>query len=385
MKKFFIITLITFSITTGVLFYTVDALDKTDVIDGKLNTIKDELDSRYIGEIDPLKLEEGIYKGFVAGVGDPYTSYFTPSEFTTFMESTTGIYAGIGVQMMLDKTDNSISIIEVFENSPAQKAGILPKDKIIGADDTKLDGDDFEIVPDLIKGKEGTSVMVTIYRPSEDVEIQFDIIRENVVYPSVDYKMLEEDIGYVEIRSFEELTYTQLVEGIQILENSGAKGLVLDLRNNPGGLLHIVEQIVDEFIPSGIIVSISDGKGGKQDTLATELYNDIPLVVLVNEQSASASEVLSGALKDHGRAKLVGTRTYGKGIVQTILPLIDGSAIKVTTSEYYTSSGVCIQGTGIEPDYVVELPAELMIKPNLTTEEDLQLQKALQVLISEME
>ncbi len=384
-KQFGLCALASFAFTGSVVFMTVSAVGNTDAIDSKLQDITHVLNAKYYGEIDATSLEEGVYRGFVAGVGDPYTSYFTPDEFTEFMESASGIYAGIGVQMTLDKSDNSIQIVEVFKGSPAEKVGILPKDKIVGAAGTEINGDDFDTVPDIIKGPEGTNVLVDIYRPSDNTTHTFDIMRENVIYPSVEVKMLEgfDDIGYIELRSFEELTYSQLVSGIESLEADGAKGLILDLRNNPGGLLHIVEQIVDEFLSEGIIVSV--GIGDKAEpTFADKKINDIPLVVIVNEQSASASEVLAGALKDHGRAKLVGSRTFGKGIVQTILPLIDSSALKVTTSEYYTPSGICIQGIGIEPDYPVELTADLLIKAELTFDEDVQLQKAVEVLSEQM-
>ncbi len=330
-------------------------------------------------------MEQGIYKGYVAGIGETYTAYMTAKEFSSFMESASGVYAGIGVQMTIDKTDNSISITEVFEGSPAQKAGILAKDKIVGADGTPLNGDDFSLAPELIKGKEGTDVIVSIYRPSENETYDFTITRENVVYPSVDYDMLPNNIGYVELRSFEELTYSQMVSALDDLGSQGMRGLILDLRDNPGGLLNSAEVIVDEFISSGTIVSVKDNSGDIKTTTATSDYNNIPMVILVNEQSASASEVVSGALKDHGRAQLVGTRTYGKGIVQTILPLTDGSAIKLTTAEYYTPSNICIQGIGIEPDHFVEMPVDLMFVANLTYEEDVQLQKAIEVLELELQ
>lgn len=349
-------------------------------INEKMDAIEQILEENYVGEINSQKMEEGIYKGFVSGVGDPYTSYFTPEEFEDFMSQTRGIYVGIGVQMTIDKTDNNITIVEVFPNSPAEKAGILPKDKIIGAAGTPLTGDDFDIAPEIITGKEGTSVVVKIYRPSTDETMDFLVKRARVVYPSVDYEMLDDQIGYIHLRQFEELTHEQFKEALSDLEQQGAKGIVLDLRNNTGGFLDVTEDIVDELIPQGIIVSTKDNSGEIVHSESDDEYTDIPLVVLVNEQSASASEVLSGALKDHNRAKLVGTRTFGKGIVQTILPFVDGSAIKITTAEYYTPSGISIQGIGIEPDYLVELPVELMIEPDLTLEQDLQLQKAIEVL-----
>ncbi|MEG0501779.1 MAG: S41 family peptidase [Cellulosilyticaceae bacterium] len=383
-KGFFKGTAIGFLLVLMLLLVGTAFVDKYDYIDKKLLAIDKAINQYYVGEIDRDKLEEGIYKGFVAGVGDPYTTYYTPDEFAKFMEKSSGTYAGIGVQMTVDQTDNTITVTEVFPGSPAEKAGMLTKDKIIGAEGKELTGDDFEEAPKIIKGEEGTAVVVTIYRPSENKTYDLDITRENVVYPSIEYKMMDNNIGYIQIRSFEEPTYEQFKAALTEVERKGAKGLVIDLRNNSGGLLHITEDIVDELIPEGVIVSTKDNQGEVKTAYADDEYTDIPIAVLVNEQSASASEVLSGALKDHDRATLVGTTTFGKGIVQSIMPLTDGSALKVTTSQYFTPSGVCIQGTGIEPHYRVELPAELMIKPKLEYDEDVQLQKAVEVLLEEM-
>lgn len=369
-----------FLLSTIILSTTTAFIDKYDYIDRKLAVIEETLNEYYVGKLDKNEMEQGIYKGFVAAVGDPYTTYYSPTEFNTFKEKTSGVYAGIGVQMTLDKTDNSITVVDVFEGSPAEKAGMLPKDKIIGADGKVLTGDDYEIAPKLIKGKPGTNVQVTIFRPSENKQYELKIKRQNVTYPSVTHKMLEDNLGYIQIRQFEEPTYKQFKEALTDVESQGAKGLIIDLRDNTGGVLQVTEQIADELIPEGVIVSTKDNKGKIEETLADKNYSDIPIVVLVNHNSASASEVLSGALKDHDRAVLVGTTTFGKGIVQSILPFNDGSAIKVTTSQYFTPSGVCIQGEGIEPDYKVELKPELMIKAKLEASEDIQLQKAIEIL-----
>lgn len=376
-------TAIGFLLSLMILLIGTAFIDKYEYVDKKLIAIDKALGKYYVGEMDKEKMAEGIYKGFVAGVGDPYTTYYTPEEFASFMEKSSGTYAGIGVQMTVDQTDNTITVVEVFPGSPAEKAGMLPKDKIIGAEGQEFTGEDFEEVPKIIKGKEGTQVKVDIYRPSEDKIYNLDITRENVVYPSIEYRMMENELGYIQIRSFEEPTYDQFKEALTSIEKNGAKGLVIDLRNNSGGLLHITEKIVDELIPEGVIVSTKDNQGEIKTTYADDKYTDIPIAVLVNEQSASASEVLSGALKDHNRATLVGTTTFGKGIVQSIMPLTDGSALKVTTSQYFTPSGVCIQGTGIEPHYKVELSPELMVKPKLEYEEDIQLQKAVEILRKE--
>ncbi|OON96464.1 MAG: peptidase S41 [Epulopiscium sp. Nele67-Bin005] len=385
-KKGFLQGLGTGFITSVVIIFGTTAfIGKDDYIETKLDLIEYTIDKYYVGELDKDEMEQGIYRGFVAGVGDPYTAYYSPQEFSALMEQTSGIYAGIGVQMTVDSFDNSITVVDVFAGSPAEAAGILIGDRIVGADGVPLTGSDFDLAPTLIKGKEGTNVIVSIYRPTDNETYELDITRQNVVYPSVEFDMLENNIGYIELRQFEELTHEQFKNALTELEFLGARGIVLDLRDNTGGLLNVTEKIVDELIPEGIIVSTKDNSGKIDETWADDIYSDIPLVVLVNEQSASASEVLSGALQDHGRAELVGTRTFGKGIVQTILPLTDGSALKITTSEYYTPSGVCIQGTGIEPDHYIDLPIQLKLQSNLSYEDDLQLQKAIEVLETQLE
>lgn len=379
-KSFIKGTVIGFVLSTTILFGMTVFADKYDFIDKKIEVIEKTLDKYYVGELDKTAMEEGIYKGLVSSVGDPYTTYYTKEEFDSIMEKTSGVYAGIGVQMMVDQTDNTILVTDVFEGSPAEKAGMLSKDKIVGAEGQPLTGDDFNEAPKIIKGKPGTKVTVTVFRPSTNETLDLEMKRENVIYPSVSHKMLEGDINYIKISSFEELTYDQFKEALDEGTKANAEGLIIDLRDNTGGLLDVTVQIVDELIPEGVIVSTKDKNGKVKEMTSDDQYVDIPIVVLVNERSASASEVLSGALKDHNRAILVGNRTFGKGIVQTIMPLTDGSAIKVTTSQYFTPSGVCIQGEGIEPDYKVDLAPELMIKAKLEYNEDLQLQKAVEVL-----
>ena len=356
-------------------------VDKYYYVDKKLLAIESVLNTYYVGDIDRQQLEEGIYKGFVAGVGDAYTNYYTPEEYTSFKEKSSGMYAGIGIQMTLQIYDNSIEITEVFEGSPAEKAGMLPKDRIIKAAGKNVTGDDFETVPTLVKGKPGTTVDITIYRPSEDKNYEFTLERANVTSPTVYFRMLDEEIGYIQLKQFESVTYDQFKEALKKLEDEKAKGLILDLRGNPGGLLSSVEQIADELVPAGIVVSTKDKEGKGTEYIADDNYTDIPMVVLINGNSASASEVLAGALKDYNRAALIGTTTFGKGVVQTVIPLSDGSAIKLTTSQYFTPSGVCIQGIGIDPDYEVALSTEKLLKGSaLEDAEDDQLQTALQVI-----
>lgn len=374
-----------FVLSTTILFGITVFADKYDFIDKKIEVIEKTLDEYYIGELDKEDMEEGIYKGLVSSVGDPYTTYYTKEEFEKLMEKTSGVYAGIGVQMMIDQTDNSILVTDVFPGSPAEKAGMLPKDKIIGAEGQDLTGDDFNEAPKIIKGKPGSKVTVTVFRPATNETLDLEMVRENVIYPSVEQEMLTDEISYIKVREFEELTYDQFKEALNASEKAKAKGLIIDLRDNTGGLLDITEKMVDELIPKGVIVSTKDKNGKVKATYSDDDYLDIPIVLVVNEKSASASEVLSGALKDHDRAVLVGKRTFGKGIVQTIMPLTDGSAIKITTSQYFTPSGICIQGEGIEPDYEVDLAPELMIKAKLEYNEDTQLQKAVEVLTEQIQ
>ncbi len=338
-----------------------------------------------MGDVDRYKLQEGIYKGFISGVGDAYSTYYTQEEYDAFKEETSGIYNGIGIKMYLETEDNSIVIKEVFEGSPAESAGLLPYDKIIKVAGKSVSGNDYTTVTELVAGKKDTDIALTIYRPSDNKTYEFSLTRSNITYPTVYFRMLDEDLAYIQVTKFEELTHNQFKNALEKSKEQNAKGIVLDLRNNPGGLLRIAKDIVDELVPEGIIVSTKDKNGKSIEYYADREYHDIPMVVLINGSSASASEVVAGALKDYNRAKLVGETSYGKGVVQTIIPLSDGSAIKLTTSQYFTPSGVCIQGIGIEPDVHIGLPIEKLLKgAKLEDTEDDQLQTAMKVLREEI-
>ncbi len=366
------------------MFLVPNVFAKESSVTHKLQYIQKILESNYVGEVEEGQLEEGIYKGFVAAIGDPYTNYFTKEEFDQFKEKTSGTYAGIGIMMQVDQTDKLITAVQVFENSPAEKAGLLPKDKLIEAEGVALNADNFDEAPKIIKGEAGTKVKVKIFRPSENRTMDLEITRENVIYPTVEHKMLDDDIGYIHIKQFDEVTYQQFMTSLKAIQEKNPKGIILDVRDNLGGLLNIVAEISDELLPEGMIVYTKDKQGKIQTLKSGPGQIDIPLTLLINENSASASEILAGALKDHKRAKLVGKTTYGKGVVQAVLPIPDGSGIKVTTSKYYTPSDVCIDGIGIEPDYEVELPLELLLKPKLEDSEDPQLQKAIEVIKEEI-
>lgn len=350
----------------------------------KLQYIQKILETHYVGDIEEEQLQEGIYKGFVAAIGDPYTNYFTKEEFAQFKEKTSGTYAGIGIMMQVDQTDKLITAVQVFENSPAEKAGLLPKDKIVEAEGVALSMENFDEAPKIIKGEPGTIVNIKVFRPSENKMMDIAITRENVIYPTVDHKMLEDDIGYIHIKQFDEVTYEQFMKALGEIQAKDAKGIIIDVRDNLGGLLNIVADISNELLDEGMIVYTKD-KNDKVQTLKSGPGQiDTPITLLINENSASASEILAGALKDRNRAKLVGTTTYGKGVVQTILQIPDGSGIKVTTSKYYTPNDISIDGVGVDPDYEVVLPLELLLKPKLEDAEDLQLQKAIEVIKTEI-
>ncbi|NLM12376.1 MAG: S41 family peptidase [Epulopiscium sp.] len=346
----------------------------------KVQKILTYLNKFYVDKIDETSLEEGMYKGLVSGVGDPYTTYMSKEEFENFQTETTGRYAGIGVVVSVDQTDQLITVVSPFEGSPGAKAGLLPGDKIIKVNDFEVTGDDLNEAVSMMKGPAGTKVKLTVYRKSEFKTFEVEITRANIDYPTVSHRMLDDQIGYIKIVSFDEVTYNQFMNAYKDLNSKGQKGLIIDLRNNPGGLLSTVTKIADQLLPEGLIVYTED-KNGKRDTYMSDANEiKVPLVLLVNENSASASEILSGAVKDHNKGKLVGTTTFGKGLVQSIYPLGDGSAVKITISKYYTPSGVCIQGIGIEPDYVVELSDELKSRLTLEESEDIQLKKAIEVI-----
>lgn len=383
-KTYFRRTAISFLLLIVVLVTTTAFVDKYYYVDKKLLAIESVINNYYVGDVNNKKLQEGIYKGFVSGVGDVYTNYYTAEEYASFMEKSSGVYAGIGIQMSLDSTDNTIMVVDVFEGSPAQEVGMLPNDKIIKVAGQTVTGDDFSDLPNMVKGEVGTKVKITVYRPSEDKSYDLNVERRNITTDSVESKMLEDNIGYIKIVQFEEITYDQFKKSLDELQAANMKGLIIDVRNNPGGLLKVTEKIADELVPKGVVVSTENKVGKNEVYYADDEYIDIPVVVLVNGNSASASEVLAGAIKDTGRGKLVGETTYGKGVVQSVIPLSDGSALKVTTAKYFTPSGVCIQGIGIEPDYEVTLPVELLAKSKLTEKEDIQLQKALEVLKEEI-
>ncbi|MEA4816538.1 MAG: S41 family peptidase [Lachnospiraceae bacterium] len=346
----------------------------------KVNAISMVLDKYYVEDIDTEKMEEGMYKGFVSALGDPYTIYLSKAELESFYEDNEGSFIGIGVEVTVDKEDMKITVVTPIPGSPAETAGILSGDKIIKVNGVSVSGNELSDAISTIRGEVNTDVTVTIYRESTRNTFDVTLTRSNISESTVKYEMKDGNIGYIKISQFKKNTYDQFIEAYNDLNNMGQKGLIIDLRNNPGGLFDVVGNITDELVPEGTYVYTIDKQGTRVDKESDAECINIPLCLLVNENSASASEILSGAVQDMGVGKLVGTKTFGKGLVQGIYPLGDGSGIKITIQKYYTPRGVCIQGEGITPDYIVELPDTISNPLLISPEEDIQLQKAVEVI-----
>ena len=346
----------------------------------KINQIDSYIEEGYINKVDQNKLNDMALKGYVGGLGDPYSQYFSQEEMEALSADLQGTYKGIGMEVVQNE-NNQIEVVNVFKGGPAEKSGMLAGDKIIEVNNVKVDGESMTLATNIIKGidKRGKSDKLSIKVLRGDKEVVLTAVREEVIVQSVSGKMLKGNIGYLQISSFVEETGTQFKEEAGKLIDKGAKSLVIDLRNNGGGLLEAVVEVADYLLPEGTILTVKGKSGKPQVYTSDERSVDLPICVLTNGNSASASEVLAGALKDHKRATLVGEKTYGKGVVQTLYGFKDGSAVKITTAKYYTPSGECIDKIGIKPD--VEVKMELSKALSLYTEaEDIQLQEAINQL-----
>lgn len=345
-----------------------------------LSQFRSELEKKYIGEINDEELIEGAVKGYVDALGDPYTTYYTKKEMKTIMEETNGKFVGIGVYMTKDLEKNAILIIKPIENSPAEKAGILPGDLITKVDDVEYTGDKLEEASNKIRGEEGTKVKLEIYRNGETKT--FELTRTKVVVSHVTTKVLNNDIGYIAISDFEGECASEFETKYKQLEKQGIKKLIIDIRNNGGGIVDEALKIANMLVDKDSTLLITKDKSDKEEiTKATEKpIINMPTVVLVNGYSASASEILAGALKDNGKATLVGTKTYGKGIIQELHQLSDGSGLKITVSEYYTPNHNAIHKIGITPDVEIDLSEDVKQQTTIQEKDDNQLQKAIEIL-----
>ena len=346
----------------------------------KLFEEKDKIMYYYVDKLDENKLVEGAVRGLAQGVGDPYTVYWDPDEYTANMVQTEGEYAGVG--LVVEPKDGNVYIVSPIEDTPAEKVGLKSGDIIIKINGKDVSGNNLDEAVSLMKGKPGTSVRLTVVKSGASSPTDVSITRANIVLKSVKGEMLDDKIGYIRITAFQANTAGSFKKALGDLKAKGMKGLVLDLRDNGGGLLDQCTEVADELIGEGTIVYTIDNKGEKEVIKSDKNKLNMPLTILVNGNTASASEIVSGAVKDTKSGTLVGTRTFGKGLVQTILKLGEDkkSAVKVTIARYYTPSGVCIQGKGIEPNIVVDLPDEAKQKPELTRQEDVQLNKAVEIV-----
>ncbi len=325
-------------------------IDKMDFLEYVINTF-------YYKEVSSEDIRNGIYKGMLNGIGDEYTVYYTPKEYSDLQQSTSGVYGGVG-SYISKKTDSEYAIfLNPFEGGPAEKAGIKSEDIIYKVEGEIVLGMSTEDIANRVRGKVGTTVHLTVYRSSSDEYIDFEIVRAIVNAPTVETEMLEGNVGYISVSEFDGVTEKQFKEAVDEMLEQKAVGLVIDLRNNGGGLLDVCVNMVDYILPDNKLITYTlDKQNQGEKFMSGDGHQvDLPIVILVNGYSASASEVFTGALSDNDRATVMGTTSFGKGIVQSVIPLNDGSAIKITTSSYYTPSGVCIHGIGITPDIVVEL------------------------------
>lgn len=341
--------------------------------------LENYIKENFLGEVDENKLLDGQLKGMFEALGDPYSTYMTVDEFESFTEETEGVYGGIGV-VVTPGEDNLITVVSPIEDTPGERAGIKPGDKIIKVDGEEFTADKMDEAVKKMKGEPNTSVTITILRTDKNgnnQQMDIKIIREQIRIQTVKSDIIEDNIGYIKITSFDELTYNDFKKHLNSLMDKNISGLILDIRNNPGGLLDVCVDIADELLGEGIVVYTQTKNGEKQYEYSDKKHVDIPLVVLVNEGSASASEILAGAIKDHKRGILLGTKTFGKGIVQRIRQLKDGSGFKLTVSEYFTPNGENIHGIGIEPDIKVDLPDDLEQIGLENLEGDTQLQAAI--------
>ena len=345
----------------------------------KLSVLKGLIDENYIGDVDEEALEEGIYKGYIQGLEDPYSVYYNEEETKDLYETTEGEYSGIGAVLSQDLESGVITLVQIYEDSPAAKAGLKDNDILTKVGDIEVTGMDLSEVVTYIKGEKGTDVDLTVLRGEDAEEITVAATRDTVEAQTVKYEMLEGQTGYLSVSEFDSVTYAQYEEALNELTAQGMTGLIVDLRNNPGGNLNTVCEMLDLVLPKGTIVYTED-KDGKRETATSddEHQINVPMVVLVNGNSASASEIYAGAIQDYGIGKIVGTQTYGKGVVQQIFDLGDGTSVKLTIAEYFTPNGRSIDGEGITPDVEVEYEAD-----ENNPEADNQLEKALEVMKEE--
>ncbi len=356
-----------------------------DEVIKKLSVMQMLVDNYYLEDVNKISFADGIYKGFIASLKDPYSTYYTKEEYSALMESSSGVYYGIGATVSQDTKTGIITIVKPFATGPAYKEGVLPGDILYKVNDDEVTGVDLTEVVSKMKGAEGTTVDISVVREGETNPLKFTITRRKIEIPTIEYKMLDNNIGYILVSEFDEITVRQFSAAVDNLEKQGMKGLIVDVRNNPGGLLQSVVKILDRLLPPELLVYTEDKNGKREEEKAEDNKKiDIPMAVLINGQSASASEIFAGTLQDYDTAEIIGTTSFGKGIVQKVIPLSDGTAVKLTISKYYTPSGRNIHGAGIKPDIEIDLSEDMKKEVVIPIEKDNQLQEAIKTLMNQI-
>ncbi len=378
---------ITFMITSISLYtyftknpISISAKSNNKDISNKLDKYREIIDKYYLGEVDESKLEEGVIKGYIEGLDDPYTEYISKEDMDSYLDDTMGNFVGIGIYMIKNTKYDKIQVLSTIKGSPAEEAGIQSGDLIVSVDGVEYKADDMTTVSNKIKGEEGTKVTLELLRGSENVK--YELTRSKVKVNQVEGKVISDDIGYIKFTSFDETTAEDFKKQYQELAKKNIKSLIIDLRNNGGGIVDQALEIADYIADKDLVLLYEVDKNNKETVrkAKTDPIINMPIVILTNENTASASEILAGALKDLGKAKTVGTTTYGKGVIQQILKLNDGSGLKITIEEYQTPNKNKINKVGIEPDEKVELPDSVESIFTIKESEDTQLQKAIDML-----
>lgn len=364
-----------------VIFYTgiVKRLG-TSSNDVKLQYIKTLINQYYYEDVDDEVLQDGIYSGLVKSLGDKYSTYYNAEQYKQQMVDITGNYAGVGALLQKDVKTGDVVIAKVYHDTPAEEAGLRAGDAILDADGHSAYDSDLDVFVKYIRGAEGTEVTLTIDRDGEEMDIKCK--RAKVAVPSVEYQMLDNNIGYIEMTQFSGNTAADFKKAMTDLQAQNMQGVIVDLRSNGGGLLDSVTEILDYLLPEGTTVYIVDKHGNRRDYKSDKAFVDIPMVVLTSGATASASEIFTGAVRDYKYATIIGTKTFGKGIVQSTVPLGDGSALKITTATYYTPNGDCIHGVGIAPDIELEFEYEGDVNADYEIKYDNQVNKAIELLLS---
>ena len=342
----------------------------------KMELLNSLIDRFYIGDVDETDLSEGVYKGYIEGLGDPYSVYYDEEETKQMSESLSGEFGGVGALMSQDRETGVITVLQVYDGSPAQEAGMRDGDTLYKVEGEEVTGEDLSDVVSKVKGEKGTQVTLTVLRADTGEEEELTITRDTIEAQTVSCEMKEGNVGYIRITEFDTVTYEQYKEALEDLEDQGMERLIVDLRSNPGGNLDTVCDILDLMLPEGLIVYTEDKNGEREEyTSDEENQFDKPLVVMMNGYSASASEIFAGAIQDYGLGQIVGTQSYGKGVVQSVFDLQDGTSVKLTIAEYFTPNGRSIDGEGIPPDVEVEYQYD-----ENNPDADNQLEKAMEVV-----